>query len=461
MKILRILLLVVLILTLVGVTFWYVTTQTKTTASTPLAASGTVETTQVSIAPEITGKVIEISIDEGAPVTVGEVLFKLDSTLLQAQLAQARANLAVTQAGLEAAKTAHAAAQSAVVIAQAQYNQALASARLQAEPAVSSAWSQTEPIEFTLPVWYFSYTEEITAALQAVSVADSLLSTAQTELNTLVNSSAYVNLASIETRLSNAQASFLNASAVLGQAKLQSDQTLRDSAQQAYDASKAGLDAAQNAYANLLTTQQINDILEARARLAVAQQQYDLAMDRYNALLTGENSLAVKLAADGVAQAQANATAAGSKITQAQKAIDQAQAAVNLINVQLAKLVITAPLDGVVLSRNIQPGEVILAGGSAFTLGALDRLTITVYIPENRYGEVKLGQLATVKVDSFPNQTFEATVTHISDQAEFTPRNVQTIEGRQTTVFAIELSVQNSGELLKPGMPADVTFSQP
>jgi HlyD family secretion protein len=362
---------------------------------------------------------------------------------------------------LEAAKTAHAAAQSAVVIAQAQYNQALASARLQAEPAVSSAWSQTEPIEFTLPVWYFSYTEEITAALQAVSVADSLLSTAQTELNTLVNSSAYVNLASIETRLSNAQASFLNASAVLGQAKLQSDQTLRDSAQQAYDASKAGLDAAQNAYANLLTTQQINDILEARARLAVAQQQYDLAMDRYNALLTGENSLAVKLAADGVAQAQANATAAGSKITQAQKAIDQAQAAVNLINVQLAKLVITAPLDGVVLSRNIQPGEVILAGGSAFTLGALDRLTITVYIPENRYGEVKLGQLATVKVDSFPNQTFEATVTHISDQAEFTPRNVQTIEGRQTTVFAIELSVQNSGELLKPGMPADVTFSQP
>jgi multidrug resistance efflux pump len=92
------------------------------------------------------------------------------------------------------------------------------------------------------------------------------------------------------------------------------------------------------------------------------------------------------------------------------------------------------------------------------TLGLLDDLTITVYIPEDRYGEISLGQAADVTVDSFPGETFSALVTHIADQAEFTPRNVQTAEGRATTVYAIELRVEDPEGKLKPGMPADVTF---
>jgi multidrug efflux pump subunit AcrA (membrane-fusion protein) len=93
------------------------------------------------------------------------------------------------------------------------------------------------------------------------------------------------------------------------------------------------------------------------------------------------------------------------------------------------------------------------------TLGRLDNLTITVYVPEDRYGELSLGQSATMTVDSFPGETFTATVSHIAEQAEFTPRNVQTMEGRTSTVFAIKLQVQDPGGKLKPGMPADVTFT--
>jgi hypothetical protein len=63
-------------------------------------------------------------------------------------------------------------------------------------------------------------------------------------------------------------------------------------------------------------------------------------------------------------------------------------------------------------------------------------------------------------VDSFPGETFSGTVVYISDQAEFTPRNVQTVEGRKTTVYAIKLNVPNADLKLKPGMPADVTFIQ-
>ncbi len=61
-------------------------------------------------------------------------------------------------------------------------------------------------------------------------------------------------------------------------------------------------------------------------------------------------------------------------------------------------------------------------------------------------------------VDSFPGEIFVATVSHIAEQAEFTPRNVQTVEGRTSTVFAIKLQVQDPAGKLKPGMPADVVF---
>ncbi len=61
-------------------------------------------------------------------------------------------------------------------------------------------------------------------------------------------------------------------------------------------------------------------------------------------------------------------------------------------------------------------------------------------------------------VDSFLGEVFEANVIRIADQAEFTPRNVQTEEGRKSTVFAVELMVDNPQGKLKPGMPADVKF---
>jgi HlyD family secretion protein len=115
-------------------------------------------------------------------------------------------------------------------------------------------------------------------------------------------------------------------------------------------------------------------------------------------------------------------------------------------------------MDGVILTRNAEPGEFVQPGAVAFALADLTDITITVYVPEDRYGQISLGQQAQVTVDSYPGEAFTAEVIHIADQAEFTPRNVQTVEGRSSTVYAIKLSVDNSGGKLKIGMPADVTF---
>ena len=119
---------------------------------------------------------------------------------------------------------------------------------------------------------------------------------------------------------------------------------------------------------------------------------------------------------------------------------------------------IRAPLSGVVLERLFEPGEIATPGSTLLVLGDLFTLNLTVYVPEDRYGQIILDHTYPVTVDSFPGRTFEGVVTHIADQAEFTPRNVQTAEGRKTTVIAVRLSIANPDLKLKPGMPADVNF---
>ena len=138
--------------------------------------------------------------------------------------------------------------------------------------------------------------------------------------------------------------------------------------------------------------------------------------------------------------------------------VAQAQAAINLIDLQIEKLEVPTAVSGVVMTRNIEPGEIIQPGMAAFTIGLLDHLTIKVYVPENLYGQISLGDQARVSVDSFPGQVFNATVVRIADRAEYTPRNVQTQEDRQTTVFEVELAFDDPEGKLKPGMPADVSF---
>ena len=119
---------------------------------------------------------------------------------------------------------------------------------------------------------------------------------------------------------------------------------------------------------------------------------------------------------------------------------------------------ITSPIDGVVLERLVEPGEFAAPGSTVMVVASLDALTLKIYVPEDRYGQISLGQNILVTVDSFPGETFKGRVSFISDKAEFTPRNVQTKDSRQTTVYAVKLNLDPAGGKLKPGMPADATL---
>jgi HlyD family secretion protein len=132
-----------------------------------------------------------------------------------------------------------------------------------------------------------------------------------------------------------------------------------------------------------------------------------------------------------------------------------AGANVRRLETQVAELKVFAPLDATVLTKAAEEGEVVTAGKPLVLLGDLDHPWIKIYVPETDVGKIKLGAPARVLVDSFPGQPFEGTVTWISDEAEFTPKNVQTAEERVNLVYAVKVLIANAERKLKAGMPAD------
>ncbi|MFH1523716.1 MAG: efflux RND transporter periplasmic adaptor subunit [Chloroflexota bacterium] len=419
---------------------------TGTNSSQALTASGMIEATQVAVAPQLPGRVVAVSVAEGDSVRTGDVLFRLDDTLLQAQHQAASAALASSRAGVQTAEAG-------VAAAQAQYDLILSNALTVAQPERVESWKQTKPGDFEQPSWYFSTAERLQSTQAAVDSAKTALDDAQANLDNVEKRVGSAQFLAAEQRLSDARVAYQIAQDVLDQTNGTSDgQELHNAAQNIFDDAKIELDHAQQAYDDALTTSGAQDVLEARAKVSVALERYNIASDALRTLQTGANSPEVISVAKVVDQARAT-------LVQAQAAVDQARAQLNLVEAQIAELTVHSPLDGVVLANSVEVGEVIQAGATAMTIGKLDQLKVTVYIPENRYGEIKLSQQATLSADSFPGESFSATVTRIADQAEFTPQNVQTTEGRQTTVYAVELSVDNSDGKLKPGMPVDVTFT--
>jgi HlyD family secretion protein len=148
----------------------------------------------------------------------------------------------------------------------------------------------------------------------------------------------------------------------------------------------------------------------------------------------------------------------GEEIAMAEAQMRQAEAAVRLVDAQIAQLTLVAPMDGVVTSRSGHAGETATAGAPLLTIANLDQVTLVIYIPETRIGQVQVGQEVEVRVDSFPERVFLGQVASIAGEAEFTPRNVQTQEERVNLVFAVKVRIPNLDYALKPGMPADATI---
>jgi len=131
------------------------------------------------------------------------------------------------------------------------------------------------------------------------------------------------------------------------------------------------------------------------------------------------------------------------------------EAALAVFDRQIEEGVITSPLQGEVLLKAIEPGEVVTPGKVLFRLADLDPMELRVFIGAEDLGRVKIGNSVQVVVDAMPDRKLDGTVVWVSTEAEFTPKNAQTKDARLQLVYAVKISVANSDRVLKIGMPAE------
>ncbi len=155
--------------------------------------------------------------------------------------------------------------------------------------------------------------------------------------------------------------------------------------------------------------------------------------------------------------ARAQAAAARKGVAQAEAVKSQAEAAVALVDKKLDESSGYAPIAGVVLSRNREPGEVLGAGMSVLTLGDLDHPKLRVYVPLTMVERIQVGGSVQVYLDAAPEQAHVGTIDWIASEAEFTPRDILTPEERVKQVFAVDIALQ-PGPGIHPGIPADAIF---
>lgn len=138
--------------------------------------------------------------------------------------------------------------------------------------------------------------------------------------------------------------------------------------------------------------------------------------------------------------------------------IAQARAQVAQADAQLAEMKIAAPSDAVLEVLSVKTGDVLAPNQAVATLLLPQHLWVRVFVPEPWLGRIKLGDAVKVRTDAFPGKDFTGVVEQINRQAEFTPRNVQTVEERIKQVFGVKVRLDNASGDLRAGMSADVVF---
>ena len=483
---------------------WYLNLVREQSEEGPLQGSGTVEVVEVAVSLETAGKVSGVMVSEGDYVHAGDILITFEGDLLKTQFDQAKATLDQSQANYELIAAQPLAEQRQVAITAAELELLNAQQSLRdlidnADIARAQASKAVEDAQDAIDALDENFAMEKAAAHRAITVAEGKLKEANHRLYyfTVPISQAefdtFEAIDQMEAALMQAREAYapykyedidydkidcLNASIANHFPEICRQQTTREEI-------RDNLDNAEGDYSTAIRRLELEDNLRnaeaelekaihlyeslgegpSEADIALLESQLDAVQRDYAAYKDGPDPDDIAIAEARVQNAEANLSLALVDIRQeqleaAEAQVDAAQAAVDIIQTQIDRLVLKAPVSGIVLYRTVEVGEIVQPGSAAVTIGDLENLKITVYIPEDEYGKINLGAQADVSIDSFPGRVYSAVVTRISDRAEFTPRNVQTEEGRRTTVFAVELSVFDPTGELKPGMPADVVFEE-
>jgi HlyD family secretion protein len=362
-----------------------------TASQNSLALSGRIEGDETDIGAKVGGRVAYVAVREGATVRLGQVLVRLDDAQTRAQLDEARARVATAR-------------------------------------------------------------EEASGAQASSGVLASQLDEANMTVTQSV-SDASGRVAQARGTLAGAEASAAQQRAELAQAQASLRLARRDQARFAQLVSSGDISHAQYDQADMAYRTALEAVRAHRAALAASRQQIESA----------RGALAVAQSTSlnpGIRQAQATTVRRQMVQTNAQIAAANAQVQTALasqreIEAVLDDLTVRSPIDGVVLARSVEPGEVVAPGKVLLSAVDLRQVYLRGFVPDASIGRVRVGQAARVYLDSAPGTALDAHVEEIDDQASFTPENVYFREDRVQQVFGVKLRIVNPEGFAKPGMPAD------
>lgn len=305
-----------------------------------LSYSGTIETTQANLSFQVPGRVAQVNIQEGQPVTKNQIIAELDRAEFESRYDQAKANLDRAQKAKQQLET------------------------------VLDISKRTLPAEVAR---------------------------------------AKANVTSVQDTLKDTQKNYKRFEELFGKGVVTEKE--RDTMKLAYEVAKSRLAESES----ILKLAQGN-----LTKVDVAKQDIETA----------------------IAQINANT------------------AALNQVSIQLSYTQLKSPMDGVVTSRNIEPGETVNAGREVITISDLSRVDLKIFVDETEIGKVKPNQKVEVRVDTFPGKSYAGYVSFISPEGEFTPKIIQTKKERVKLVYLVKVSIVNPNFELKAGMPADALLAQ-
>jgi HlyD family secretion protein len=404
-----------------------------------LIASGTIETTEVSVSFKVPGRVIERAVDEGDRVEVRALVARLESAELVAEVDGRRAAVEASQSRVPQLETEVA------------WREELR--RRNVEQTEATLLARRERLA------------ELRAGPrpQEVAEAEATLVSRQARLAELRAGSRPQELQQAEAEVEEARAVLKNAQTdfqrldVLFRAGAATGQS-RDAAEAAFEVARERLRHALERLALVREgprPEEIRradaDVQQARARLALVRE--------------GPRAEEIRRAAAEVREAEAvlHRARAGElevaltrqRLATLRADLDRDRAALAAAEARVGYTTLHSPHAGVVVRKHVEPGEMIAAATPVVTLADLRNVWLRIYVPTPQLGRIKLGQTADVTTDSYPGKRYRGTVTFVSAEAEFTPRHVQTPEERVKLVFAVKITIDNPAQELKPGMPAD------
>ncbi len=415
----------------------------QTTADTvPDKLAGYLESSTVTVSPEIRGRLVEVLADEGDTVTEGQVLARLDDSHLRLEMAQAGA--AVTRA--------------------------------EAELALLKA--SVRPVDVSRAE------ANVTYAQAALDAAESALRDANTLKDTPQQSDLDIAQAEAEVTETSARASAARHAAQAADTTVQMYGTILKDLEKGFDVDIPGVgsrhfDAPKDKLDYVseqwnLASQDAWSAWQASAAADAAANEAKVALqdrkrERAAPLSAEDRVVAATNARDqakaGLDEARAalEAVKAGpsaEKIAAAEAAVTQARAAQDAVAKRLAKTTLVAPKAGTITARYRSQGEVIGPNQRLMTISDPNALEIMIYAPTALLPKLQPGTELPLSVDNAPGQQFKAEVMALNEEPEFSLRQAQNVAERADAVYGVRLRLSSPDPLLRPGMPADVVVSR-